>query len=134
VNPEKTMYILFRAVFWVVLPCKMIVDRRFRGTCRRRRENLKSHMYILPVPVWGVLTPQLLYFRPSVISSKSSLTKKLFVSGIYYFVFSSCYSLHLCNSVLTRNLNAIWGVCAPLSGTRVFRFSKVVTLLRYVSR
>jgi hypothetical protein len=26
-------YLSFRAVFWVVLPCKMIVDRRFRGTC-----------------------------------------------------------------------------------------------------
>jgi hypothetical protein len=24
---------MFRAVFWVVLPCKMIVDQRFRGTC-----------------------------------------------------------------------------------------------------
>jgi hypothetical protein len=23
----------FRFVFWVVLPCKIIVDRRFRGTC-----------------------------------------------------------------------------------------------------
>jgi hypothetical protein len=23
----------FRIVFWDVLPCKMIVDRRFRGTC-----------------------------------------------------------------------------------------------------
>jgi hypothetical protein len=22
---------MFRVVFWVVLPCKMIVDRRFRG-------------------------------------------------------------------------------------------------------
>jgi hypothetical protein len=22
---------MFRAVFWVILPCKMIVDRRFRG-------------------------------------------------------------------------------------------------------
>jgi hypothetical protein len=45
---------MFRAVFWVVLPCKMIVDRRFRGAyClhhpedssehhTRRRENLKS--------------------------------------------------------------------------------------------
>jgi hypothetical protein len=45
-----TMY-LFRAVFWVVLPCKMIVDRRFRGAyClhhhTRRRENLKSHNYV----------------------------------------------------------------------------------------
>jgi hypothetical protein len=50
---------MFRAVFWVILPCKMIVDRRFRGAyClhvymynpedssehhTRRRENLKSH-------------------------------------------------------------------------------------------
>jgi hypothetical protein len=31
---------VFRAVFWVVLPCKMIVDRHHT----RRRENLKSHM------------------------------------------------------------------------------------------
>jgi hypothetical protein len=23
----------FRVVFWDVLPCKIIVDRRFRGTC-----------------------------------------------------------------------------------------------------
>jgi hypothetical protein len=55
---------MFRAVFWVILPCKMIVDRRFRGAyClhhqynredssehhTRRRENLKSHnvLYII---------------------------------------------------------------------------------------
>jgi hypothetical protein len=24
---------MFRIVFWGVLPCKKIVDRRFRGTC-----------------------------------------------------------------------------------------------------
>jgi hypothetical protein len=53
---------MFRVVFWDILPCKMIVDRRFRGAyClhhqgslkyipednsehhTRRRENLKSH-------------------------------------------------------------------------------------------
>jgi hypothetical protein len=39
---------MFRVVFWDKLPCKMIVDRRFRGAyClhhhTRRRENLKSH-------------------------------------------------------------------------------------------
>jgi hypothetical protein len=65
----KSKSLMFRAVFWVVLPCKMIVDRRFRGAyClhhqgtsvdkhfsrqynpedssehhTRRRENLKSH-------------------------------------------------------------------------------------------
>jgi hypothetical protein len=30
---EEIKSMMFRAVFWVVLPCKMIVDRRFRGTC-----------------------------------------------------------------------------------------------------
>jgi hypothetical protein len=44
---------MFRVVFWDILPCKMIVDRRFRGAyClpednsehhTRRRENLKYH-------------------------------------------------------------------------------------------
>jgi hypothetical protein len=71
--------IMFRIVFWGVLPCKMIVDRRFRGAyClhhqeietsvynhftrqyipednsehhTRRRENLKSHKK-KNVPVW----------------------------------------------------------------------------------
>jgi hypothetical protein len=28
---KYTDNLVFRAVFWVVLPCKMIVDRRFRG-------------------------------------------------------------------------------------------------------
>jgi hypothetical protein len=27
-----TASMMFRVVFWVILPCKMIVDRRFRGT------------------------------------------------------------------------------------------------------
>jgi hypothetical protein len=55
---------LIRAVFWVILPCKVIVDRRFRGAYNhftrqynpedssehhtRRRENLKSHTLSLP--------------------------------------------------------------------------------------
>jgi hypothetical protein len=43
---ERNVY-RFRVVFWDILPCKMIVDRRFRGAyCQhhtRRRENLKSH-------------------------------------------------------------------------------------------
>jgi hypothetical protein len=62
VQRHTATQVLFRAVFWVILPCKMIVDRRFRGTyCldnhftrqynpedssehhTRRRENLKSH-------------------------------------------------------------------------------------------
>jgi hypothetical protein len=30
---QTVLEVMFKAVFWVVLPCKMIVDRRFRGTC-----------------------------------------------------------------------------------------------------
>jgi hypothetical protein len=40
---------MFRTVFWVILPCRMIVDRR------RRRENLKSHIHL---KTWkSILTP-----------------------------------------------------------------------------
>jgi hypothetical protein len=28
---KQIKLLMFRAVFWVILPCKMIVDRRFRG-------------------------------------------------------------------------------------------------------
>jgi hypothetical protein len=36
---------MFRAVFWVILPCKMIVDNPEDNSEHhtRRRENLKSH-------------------------------------------------------------------------------------------
>jgi len=36
-----------RFVFWDVLPCKIIVDRRFRGTCclhHQGDENVKSRI------------------------------------------------------------------------------------------
>jgi hypothetical protein len=45
------IYLLFRIVFWDVLPCKTIVDRRFRGTCCLHhqgweiRDELSSGMY-----------------------------------------------------------------------------------------
>jgi hypothetical protein len=44
---------MFRAVFWVILPCRMIVDNHFTRQYNpednsehhtRRRENLKSHI------------------------------------------------------------------------------------------
>jgi hypothetical protein len=57
----------FRFVFWDVLPCKVIVNRRFRGTCclhhqgdeyipedkselhTRRRENLECYEKLIVV-------------------------------------------------------------------------------------
>jgi hypothetical protein len=61
--------LFFRFVFWDVIPCKIIVDRRFRGTCwlhlqgdecTRRRENLKSHKVTLH---FKSTTIQLLFHR-----------------------------------------------------------------------
>jgi hypothetical protein len=58
---QAALVMKFRFVFWDILPCKIIVNRRIRGTCclhhqgdeyipedkselhTRRRENLKSH-------------------------------------------------------------------------------------------
>jgi hypothetical protein len=39
----------FRFVFWDVLPCKIIVDRRFRGTCLYRQgpDDRGSILYLL---------------------------------------------------------------------------------------
>jgi hypothetical protein len=31
--------IMFTVVFWDILPCKMIVDRRFRGACCLRHQG-----------------------------------------------------------------------------------------------
>jgi hypothetical protein len=39
----------FRIVFLDVLPCKIIVDRRFRGTCCLHHQDDESHLYTLKV-------------------------------------------------------------------------------------
>jgi hypothetical protein len=52
---------MFRAVFWVVLPCKMIVDRRFRGTYCPHHQGLISRgteisrLYRCRVAGWTVV-------------------------------------------------------------------------------
>jgi hypothetical protein len=35
----------FRIIFWDVLPCKIIVDRRFRGTASIIRRPYKTNKY-----------------------------------------------------------------------------------------
>jgi hypothetical protein len=34
----------FRFVFWDVLPCKIIVDRRFRGTCCLNHQGNRQYI------------------------------------------------------------------------------------------
>jgi hypothetical protein len=39
--PTNYMNMMFRIVFWDVLPCKMIIDRRFRDTyCLRHQKTI----------------------------------------------------------------------------------------------
>jgi hypothetical protein len=38
----------FRIVFWDVLPCKIIVDRRFIGTCYLHHQGSPSSGIIIP--------------------------------------------------------------------------------------
>jgi hypothetical protein len=37
------LYIKFRIVFWDVLPCKIIFDRRFRGACCLHHQGRVTH-------------------------------------------------------------------------------------------
>jgi hypothetical protein len=49
----KAYCVLFRAVFWVVLPCKMIVDRRFRGTVKQMLSEMASSDSSLIAKSWA---------------------------------------------------------------------------------
>jgi hypothetical protein len=40
---------MFRIVFWDVLPCKMIVDRHFRGTCCLHHQGAFHRPYHVPM-------------------------------------------------------------------------------------
>jgi hypothetical protein len=47
----KTRNIMFRVVFWDILPCKMIVDRRFRGAyCLHHQGWVNNNQYM----TWNV--------------------------------------------------------------------------------
>jgi hypothetical protein len=41
----QTWTVLFRVVFWVILPCKMIVDRRFRGVYCLHHQGGSTHLW-----------------------------------------------------------------------------------------
>jgi hypothetical protein len=47
------LILLFRSVFWVVLPCKMIVDRRFRGAyCLHTAVQPRRQLWTSYSPPW----------------------------------------------------------------------------------
>jgi hypothetical protein len=51
----------FRFVFWVVLPCKIIVDRRFRGTCCLHHQGNHHQLFYMAVQprrqIWTSYSP-----------------------------------------------------------------------------
>jgi hypothetical protein len=57
---------MFRAVFWVILPCKMIVDRRFRGAyCLHHQGWVKppAQAYLVHLSFSGQLIPSRCFSR-----------------------------------------------------------------------
>jgi hypothetical protein len=76
-------YMEFRIVFWDVLPCKIIVDRRFRGTCCLHHQGFRSSTIILhgsisqkttlniilaAVRTWN-LTKKYMFFFETIVSA-----------------------------------------------------------------
>jgi hypothetical protein len=45
---KQVLRMKFGIVFWDVLPCKIIVDRRFRGTCCLYHQGWVSHGWVHP--------------------------------------------------------------------------------------
>jgi hypothetical protein len=87
---------LFRVVFWDILPCKIIVDRRFRGAyClhhqdehhTRRRENLKSHTEPLCSELGTLLLQRLIVFRKIDIKPLTYVDfKRRYLNDIYIYI------------------------------------------------
>jgi len=96
---------MFRAVFWVILPCKMIVDRRFRDPWwwrqyapLKRRSTIILHGSItqktaLNIILAAVRTWNLTYFTPL---KHTSVFHSFFMwSSFYYCLFiSQAFSSH----------------------------------------
>jgi len=78
---KRVERMMFRAVFWVVLPCKMIVDRRFRGA------------YCLHHQGWVIWTS---YSPPWELEISHSRTT------------SSRFSLLLCGTSWTSHICMYW--------------------------
>jgi hypothetical protein len=68
----KKLCFKFRFVFWDVLPCKMIVDRRFRGTCYLHHQGSTSQKTNLNFILAAVRTWNLTYVLSCFITNNLS--------------------------------------------------------------
>jgi hypothetical protein len=68
---------MFRAVFWVILPCKMVVDRRFRGAyCLNHGSKIILH---------GSITLKTT-LNKGVSVQRPGLMWECFVQSVYYII------------------------------------------------
>jgi hypothetical protein len=67
----------FRIVFWDALPCKIIVDRRFRGTCCLHHQGDETCCY---ESVYKLVKEQVLtvFWSVHLVLSSSEFTQDLF--------------------------------------------------------
>jgi hypothetical protein len=101
----------FRIVFWDVLPCKIIVDRRFRGTyCLHHDSSLMME---------AVRTSETSvdnYFKRQYISEDNSELHRFYYLNVICFDNSNCVKL-VC---LFRQVEGCEGSC-----TRAFKAARL---------
>jgi hypothetical protein len=82
-----TASMMFRVVFWVILPCKMIVDRRFRGAYCLHHQGWWNYCfeYFRAMTGSAVRTIVTFFSRDTVFSLHIECSKRIFGITNYGF-------------------------------------------------
>jgi hypothetical protein len=84
---------MFRAVFWVILPCKMIVDNHF--TRQYNPEDSSEQGYLLLNPVGRIFTTRLSRVKVTVMTTfyYYDCTYYQLQKGLTDFIFSENFTV-----------------------------------------
>jgi hypothetical protein len=82
---------MFRAVFWVVLPCKLIVDQRFRGAYCLHHQKTALNIILAAVRTWNLTMKgySLLYHRVHILFTWKISFLRLMCKGMEKLKISS---------------------------------------------
>jgi hypothetical protein len=111
---KKVLFQMFRIVFWDVLPCKIIVDRRFRGAYCLHHQG-SSQKTILNIILAAVRTWNLTYFSRVLPKEKIFLLVPSELSALHLgmlylnIVLMVCVEVYsLCCSCLCKQMFQIY--------------------------
>jgi hypothetical protein len=114
----------FRIVFWDLLPCKIIIDRRFRGTCCLHHQGWATASLMMKAARTSETSVDNYFTRQYIPEDNSELhtrrrenlkSHKWLISGIH-----KPTVLHTCHEVRTLQLKSHWSdLCESESDLRV---------------